>query len=137
MVNLANRSSTAGIPSQWNEDITSSDIALLTGDYPPPATRDHPVASGITLAAFSVVTLDTTTGNITPYTAAGGTKAYGVTVARTTGGDTIPVYFSGVFNPEALVWDVAVDTDAKKVAAFTGSPSPSQIILRRPKAATV
>ena len=41
------------------------------------------------------------------------------------------VYRSGHFNMDALVWPASYDTDAKKLAAFDGAPSPSQILVSR------
>ena len=58
-------------------------------------------------------------------------------VAVTTDGTTnykgAPVYRQGVVNPDALVWPASYDTDAKKFAAFDGAPTPTDIIVRRPK----
>lgn len=40
-------------------------------------------------------------------------------------------WYSGCFNMDALVWDATFDTDAKKLAAFEGSPTPTTIIVAK------
>ena len=40
-------------------------------------------------------------------------------------------------NPDALSWDASYDTAAKKLYAFEGAPSPTNIIVRQPTAMTV
>lgn len=79
-------------------------------------------------------------------TLTGGKDAYGVkataitvtaitTPASPTGG--APVYKGGCFNPDLLNWPAYYSTDAKKFAAFDGAPSPTNIIVRRPRAHTI
>lgn len=41
------------------------------------------------------------------------------------------VWYSGCFSQDALVWDASFDTDAKKQAAFRGSPTPTNIIVAK------
>lgn len=43
---------------------------------------------------------------------------------------TVPVYRSGHWNMDALVWDASYDTDAKKAAAFEGSVSPTIFVSK-------
>jgi hypothetical protein len=38
-------------------------------------------------------------------------------------------WYSGCFNMDALVWPPTFDTDAKRLAAFEGSPTPTTIII--------
>jgi hypothetical protein len=45
--------------------------------------------------------------------------------------DRIPIYRQGNFNPAALNWHPSYDTDDKKAAAFRGSPTPTNIIIRK------
>lgn len=40
-------------------------------------------------------------------------------------------WYSGCFNMDALVWDASFNTDAKKLAAFEGSPTPTTIIVAK------
>ena len=48
----------------------------------------------------------------------------------TGGGTTVPTFYSGCFNPDALVWHASFDTEVKKRDAFIGSPTPTQITIR-------
>lgn len=93
------------------------------------------------LAANSVAT--TETGGAMAWTAAtltggrdqGGVIAIGVLAHAVTlgasGTGTGPVWYSGAFNMDALVWDASFDTDAKKEAAFRGAPTPTTIIIAK------
>lgn len=63
-------------------------------------------------------------GGITPI----GVLAHAASLGGT-GTGTGPVWYSGAFNLNALVWDASFDTDAKKEAAFRGSPTPTTIII--------
>lgn len=45
------------------------------------------------------------------------------------GDGTGPVWYSGAFNMNALVWDASFATDAEKEAAFRGAPTPTTIII--------
>jgi hypothetical protein len=63
-----------------------------------------------------------------------GVKAIGVVAHASTvdgSGGNVQVFYQGCFNQDALVWDASFDTDAKKQAAFIGSPTPTQIIVRK------
>ena len=42
-----------------------------------------------------------------------------------------PCWYSGCFNIDALVWDASFDTDAKKLAAFRGAPTPTTILTAK------
>jgi len=140
MVNIPDRSATAGVPSQWSEDITAVDIPLWTGDTPAPVTQDLIVAASQTLPAYTPVGFNGS-GRLIP-AESGVTQAIGFTVAAiTTDASTnykgAPVYRAGVVNPDKLNWPASYDTDAEKFAAFNGAPPPTNIIVRRPKTASV
>lgn len=45
------------------------------------------------------------------------------------GTGTGPVWYSGNFNLDALVWHESFDTDAKKKNAFFGAPTPTNILI--------
>ena len=51
-----------------------------------------------------------------------------ITVGNGVAGKTISVYRGGHFNIDRLVWPAAYNTDALKLAAFKGAPSPTQIV---------
>lgn len=139
MVNVPNRAQTAGIPRQWSEDITAYDIALITGSEPAVMTRDHLVDASQTIAALTPVGLSN--GRLVP-AVSGSVQAIGILVAAvaTSASTTYQgaaVYRTGCFNPDALNWPASYDTEAEKFSAFDGAPTPTNIIIRRPKTQTV
>ncbi|WP_292329166.1 hypothetical protein, partial [Mesorhizobium sp.] len=63
-----------------------------------------------------------------------GVQAIGVTTAPvldTIAAQRVAIYRAGNFNPDALNWDASFDTDAKREAAFRGTPSPTNILIRK------
>jgi hypothetical protein len=46
-----------------------------------------------------------------------------------TGSGNGQCWYSGCFNPDALVWDDSFQTAAQKAAAFRGAPTPTNIII--------
>lgn len=102
---------------------------LLSGSHPALATFPEKFSGAATLPQFLVV--KEVAGFIVPAT--DGTPASGVlmhAVASGTPAGSVPVAYSGCFNPAALVWDASYTTEAKKLAAFNGAPTPTQITLR-------
>lgn len=91
-----------------------------------------PMKVGQALRQFEVLTLDAD-GLLVP--AQEGEPAMFVctqAVAAPTGtGVTVPVFHTGCFNPDALLWHASYDTDAKKAMAFHGAPSPTRIMIRK------
>lgn len=146
MATIPYSSQGAGIPAQWTESLADSDVALITGHEPAILTVDHPVADSQTLSALEVVGFNAS-GELVPaeydatYASAGvrpiGVAIIAITTATPASQPGLPVYRAGCFNPDALVWDASFDTDAKKFNAFAGAPTPTNIIIRRPKQATV
>lgn len=110
---------------------------LLAGNHPElkPAFS-YPMANNTSFAQFSVVGLDAS-GNIALAVDGGATpiKPIGVlphaVALGATGTMKAPVWYSGCFDMAALVWDVSYDTDAKKLAAFQGSPTPTTILVAK------
>jgi hypothetical protein len=106
---------------------------LLSGQYPPLATGIPMVLEeNLTVSQFHVLGLN---GNNRLVPAVEGvTQAQFIcTQAVTTGAGettkTVSVFYSGNFNPDALVWDASYNSDALKRAAFMGAPSPTQIVI--------
>lgn len=138
VINSLVKSQGAGIPGQWNEDIAINDVVLVAGHEPAILTVDHIVSDNLTFPALQVVGLDTN-GRIVA-AVRGTIAAVGVLVAPLTAGGVgkgVAVYRAGCFNPDALIWDASYSTDAHKFAAFNGAPTPTNIVIRRPKTATV
>lgn len=110
---------------------------LLAGSHPELAPAySFPLPANANYAQFTVLGLNSSgelvpaTWNATP---ANAIKAIGVLAHASSRGatepSTGPVFYQGCFNQDALVWDASFDTDAKKQAAFRGSPSPTNIII--------
>lgn len=140
MVNVPDLSATAGFPAQYSEDITAVDVALVTGHEPAILQVDAIVAASQSIPAYTPVGKDGS-GRLVP-AESGTTQAIGITIADTvTSASTTykgaPIYRAGCFNPDKINWPASYDTDAKKFAAFDGAPSPTNIVIRRPKTATV
>ncbi len=108
---------------------------LFNSAVPLPVTEDFPVGASTTLAAFSVVGVDGSGNLALAKTSATAVVPLGVlTCAVTTGvggSDRVAIYRAGNFNPDALVWHADYSTDALKAAAFRGSPTPTNIIIRK------
>lgn len=135
-INLPEIANTAGIPSQWDDTISATQSGLITGDEPAVLVQDMIVAASQTIPALTPVVKDGN-GRLIPATTPG-TPCIGITVvAITTDASTtykgVPVYRAGVFNPDKLNWHAAFDTEAERFAAFEGSASPTQILMRRIK----
>lgn len=111
---------------------------LLAGSEPalsPAITL--PQAASTTLAQFAVVGLNAS-GQVVMATEDGaGTPikaAFIVAHASTvgSGGGNVQVFYTGCFNLDGpLVWPATLNTEAERLSAFIGSPSPSQIIIRK------
>lgn len=111
---------------------------LLAGDEPELISYPFSVAKSQTIAKWQVVGLDAS-GNLVPAVynadAASAIQAIGVaTQAITTGTSntlsSIPIYFSGCFNGNALVYDSSYSTEALKKNAFRGAPTPTTITVK-------
>lgn len=130
----------AGIPRQSSDVLAFIPEGLVTGDYPAQSGEDMLVAASQTIPARTPLGLDGS-GNLVP-AVSGTTQAIGFCMIdiATDASATLkgyPIRRSGVYNPDLLNWPASYDTDTKKMNAFRGAPSPTQIIMRRIKAATV
>ncbi|MBN9453249.1 MAG: head decoration protein [Bosea sp.] len=125
--------SQAGIASgELNDGFVSQE--LFNSAVPLPVTEDFPVGENTTLEAFSVVGLSS--GNLVmAKTSSTAVVPIGITTAKVVTGagvtDRIAIYRAGNFNPAALVWHADYSTDDLKAAAFRGSPSPTNIVIRK------
>ena len=130
MVNIPN--SGAGI-AEFEVSDNFSSVELFNSAIPNPSTEDFPVGESTTLPAYSVVGLSA--GNLVlAKTSATAVVPIGITTVPVATGagqtDRVAIYRSGNFNPAALNWHADYDTAAKKAAAFRGSPTPTNIIIR-------
>lgn len=110
-------------------------VELFSSAIPEPVTEDFPIAQNTTLAAFSVVGLDGSGNLAMAKTSSTAVVPLGVLAAAIVTGagqtERMAIYRQGNFNPDALVWHADYDTDAKKAGAFRGSPTPTNIIVRK------
>lgn len=117
-----------GTPTLPNPNVTATSAA---GVVTVTARQPGPAGNAITIAEAS--TVGSWAGAATVLGGGGGGVAarFVTTTAAVSVTDavTMPVYYSGNFNIDALVWDSSFTTDAQKLAAFMGAPSPSQFIL--------
>lgn len=139
-ITLPNNEATAGIPSQWNDTISAPVASLLSGHLPAYMTKDEIVAASQNIPAYTPVGKDGN-GRIVP-AVSGTTQAIGITItAIVTDASTTykgaPIARAGCFNPDRINWPASYDSDAKKFAAFDGAPTPTNILIRRPKAGSV
>lgn len=131
--------SLAGIPQQWSEDFAVTAEGFIVGDTPSIVTEDLIFAANQTIPARTPVGFDVS-GNLVP-AVLGTTAAVGFTVIAVVTPATgalkgAPIYRAGVFNPALANWPATYDTDAKKLSAFHGAPTPTNIIMRPVKTAT-
>lgn len=110
---------------------------LLAGSHPElkPAFS-APIPNSVDYAQFTVVGKNSS-GQLIPATwhATTPVKAIGVLVHAValgaSGSANGSFWYSGCFNMDMLVWDASFDTEAKKLAAFEGSPTPTTIIVAK------
>lgn len=131
----------AGIPQQWSDTIDGAYDALITGNEPAVLTEDILIAANQTLAALTVVGFNAATPPALVPAVLTTTPPIGILVCDIVSGASAtlkaaPIYRGGCFNPDRLVWPASINTDALKFAAFRGAPSPTNIVIRRPKTAT-
>ena len=124
----------AGIAS-FEQNDGFGQVELFNSAIPLPVTEDFPVGPSMSLPAFSVVgigaggTLVLAQTSGTPVIPIGVTTAPVVTGAGQT--DRIAIYRQANLNPDALTWHADYDTDVKRAAAFRGSPTPTNIVIRK------
>lgn len=139
-INLPSRTQDAGIPTQWNDTISAPVASLLSGHLPAWMTKDEIVAANQNIPAYTPVGKDGS-GRIVP-AVSGTTQAIGITItAIVTDASTTykgaPIVRAACLNPDRINWPASYDTDAKKFAAFDGAPTPTNILVRRPKSGSV
>jgi len=138
-ITIPNQEANIGIPTHTTEDVTAGLQALFLSSHPDPLTIDYEVAASQTLAAFSVVGFDASKRLIPAVlgtTAAIGILAHAVTSPSGTAYVGAKVYRGGHFNHNRIVWPATYDTDAKKIMAFEGAPTPTNIRIGEPKTYT-
>lgn len=124
----------AGIAT-FEDGESMTDFPLFTGERPV-HTDTGTVAADQDISALAVLAKNADGDLVPAVSDAGDTTETPVCIAMTaaeTGSDEttdIPVYWSGCFNPDRLVWDSSWDTEEKRMSAF-GDPSKSNIALKK------
>lgn len=108
-------------------------IALMAGDTPAWADQSYVVATAtVDLPLYSVVSFNSS-GEVIP-ALLGTNEAVGFTAAAFVDGSgtrKVKVCRQAHIFIDALVWPASYDTDAKRLAAFEGAPSPTAIIASK------
>lgn len=126
-----------GIPGYESQEFGQIEPRAGEGPF---HTTNEPVGQSTTLSIYQVVGKDGS-GNLVPADIsdpdpANHIVAYGIMAISgvTAVGESLvlPVYRSGQFNMNALVWPASYDTDAKKKAAFEAGPSTAILIKSNP-----
>lgn len=107
---------------------------LFSGDSNPVTIEDFPVAANApAIPAFSVVGVNGA-GNLALATFDKTVQAIGYTTHPTAVSASVQrmpiVRGRACLNPAALNWDPSFDTLEKKLAAFRGAPSPTNLLVR-------
>lgn len=129
-----NRAQLAGMPGQWNDDVSGHNPYLMAGDTPLVVTVDLPLALNQTLLAYTPVAWNEAGTGLVK--AVEGEPAIGITlkdivVPNSGAMPGVGILVAGSLNKDALTWDASYDTDAKKFAAFNGAPAPTNIVVRQ------
>ena len=128
-----NRSYMAGVPEQWEQGFGVTKEGLFTGENPRQFVVDMPVALSQTLAAYTAVGLDAS-GNIVravhPTTPAIGIIMFPVTTGASGALPVGRILRGGCVNPDVIVWDASYNTPERRLEAFNGAPTPTQIVVR-------
>lgn len=132
-ITTPDRAKTAGIPSQWKDDAVVTAEGFVVGDNPSIVTEDMTFAASQNIPARTPVGFDAS-GNLIP-AVLGTTAAVAFTiidVVTPASGPlkAAPVYRAGTFNPALANWPASYDTAEKRLEAFRGAPTPTNIIMR-------
>lgn len=129
-IDIPNQEGTIGIPTHTTEDVLENDGPLFLSSHPDPITYDYEVAASQTLTAGQVVGFNGA-GRLIPAvlgtTPAIGVMAIAITTDASTSYKGAKVYRGGHFNHKRLGWDATYNTEAKKINAFEGAPTPTSI----------
>ena len=138
-ITIPNQEGALGIPAQWSETINANEGALILSSHPPTLTMDYEVAASQTFVAGQVVGFNASRRLIPAVlgtTVAIGIMAHAITTDASASYKGAKVYRGGHFNHERLTWDATYDTEAKKINAFEGAPTPTSIRIGTPKTYT-
>lgn len=124
----------AGFPGQWSDSINPVAEGLIVGETPATGTRDMELAANTTFLLYQPVGY--ATGNSGPLVPATGTiRPIGITLYPIVTGPVprpgVPIMISACLNMDMLAWHADVNTEAAKLRAFDGAPSPTRIVVKK------
>ena len=131
-INVPYRAQSAGIPSQWSDTIVPVPEGLIVGETPAVVTEDMTFAASQTIPAFTPVGFDGS-GNLIP-AVSGTTQAVGLTLIDLASVASIkgaPVLRAGCLSMDMIAWPASYNTDERKLEAFRGAPTPTNIVVRK------
>lgn len=122
----------AGVPGQWSDEINPVREGLIVGN-PDVVTVDAVIAANQTITEPYTPVMEDVDGNLVP--AVDGTPAVGILLRPiTTGAAPLqgqPLLIQAGVNMDMLAWDDSYDTEAKKLNAFKGAPTPTAIVVKK------
>lgn len=122
----------AGVPGQWSDEINPVREGLIVGN-PDVVTVDAAVAANQTIAVPYVPVMRDASGNLVP--AVQGTPAVGILLRPiTTGAAPLqgqPLMIQAGINMDMIAWPASYTTEAHKLNAFVGAPTPTAIVVKK------
>ena len=124
----------AGFPGQWSDTTAGVQEGLIVGETPTTGTRDMTLAANTTFLLYQPVGYATgDSGPLVPATDA--IQAIGITLYPIVTGAApvvgVPIMISACLNMDMLAWHASVDTEAERLRAFDGAPSPTRIVVKK------
>lgn len=122
----------AGVPGQWSDEINPVREGLIVGN-PDVVTVDAVIAANQTITEPYTPVMEDADGNLVP--AVAGTPAVGILLRPiTTGAAPLqgqPLLIQAGVNMDMLAWDDSYATEADKLNAFKGAPTPTAIVVKK------
>lgn len=127
----------AGFPGQWSDEINPVREGLILNN-PDVVTEDMTIAASQTIVQYTPVGFNAS-GDLVPALWASdntAVKPVGITLFPiTTPAGTplkgVPILIQGGLNVDMINWPVSFDTIEKKLEAFRGAPTPTNIVVKK------
>jgi hypothetical protein len=135
--NALDLSHLAGVPAQESDTFNPINLMLIAGESPLPTTRDMAFDESQDIPARTPVGVganDLLVPAVWDADTGVAIKPIGITLSHVVSGAGEnpggPVLIQACVNMDMLNWPASFDTDAKKLTAFDGAPSPTSIVVR-------
>lgn len=136
----------AGFPSQSSDTINAVAEGLIVGETPAVVTLDQTIAASQTITGLYVPMGYDGSGNLVPaewhatYSGAG-VRATCILLRPITTPSSpvqgIETLIQGCLNMDMIAWPASYDTEAKKLNAFDGAPTPTSIVVKKVRAGSI